>query len=182
VYLILSKPSVWEESMIKVNSPNSLGKSIDIVIKTFIVLFYFSIKMKILSIICLIVAFSLSLFNVMSNTITVLQHVNAQDLEENTGEKLYVLLFEQNKIGNIDNSTKIVSAIVGNNLIKIEEELLEEISLAPSKQLEEQMSEIINNGTSGLSCNASLATEDGENVGIDCISSGKHIIWHIYPK
>jgi predicted peroxiredoxin len=151
-------------------------------IKTFIVLFYFSIKMKILSMICLIVAFSLSLFNVMNNTSTVLQHVNAQDLEENTGEKLYVLLFEQNKIGNIDNSTKIVSATVGNNLIKIEEELLEEISLAPSQQLEEQMSEIISNGTSGLSCNASLTTEDGENVGIDCFSSGKHVIWHIYPK
>ncbi len=167
--------------MIKVNCPNSLGKSIDIMIKTFIVLSYFSIKMKILSIICLIVTFSLSLFIDMSNTITVLQRVNGQDLE-NTDEKLYVLLFEQNKIGNIDNSTKIVSAIVGNNLIKIEEELLEEISLAPSQQLKEQMSEIIKNGTSGLSCNASLATEDGDNVGIDCISSGKHIIWHIYPK
>lgn len=180
--MILYNHSVWEESMIKVNCPNSIGKSIDIMIKTFIVLFYFSINMKILSIISLIVVFSLSLFTIMSNTSTVLQHVNGQDLEENTGEKLYVLLFEQNKIGNIDNSTKIVSAIVGNNLIKIEEELLEEISLAPSQQLKEQMSEIIRNGTSGLSCNASLTTEDGENVGIDCISSGKYIIWHIYPK
>jgi predicted peroxiredoxin len=181
VYLILCNHLVWEKSMIKVNCSNSLGKSIDIMIKTFIVLSYFSIKMKILLIISLIVTFSLSLFIVMSNTITVLQRVNGQDLE-NTDEKLYVLLFEQNKIGNIDNSTKIVSAIVGNNLIKIEEELLEEISLAPSQQLKEQMSEIIKNGTSGLSCNASLATEDGDNVGIDCISSGKHIIWHIYPK
>jgi predicted peroxiredoxin len=150
-------------------------------IKTFLVLFYFSIKMKILSLISLIVLLPLFLFYVMSNTSTVLQHVNAQD-GENTDEKLYVLLFEQNKVGNIDNSTKLVSAIVGNNLIKIQEELLEEISLAPSQELEEQASQIINNGTSGLSCNASLTTEDGENVGIDCISSGKHIVWHIYPK
>ena len=151
-------------------------------IKTFIVLFYFSVKMKILSLISLIVLLPLFLFNVMSNTSIVLQHVNAQDLGEKTGEKLYVLLFQQNKIGNIDNSTKLVSAIVGNNLTKIQEELLEEISLAPSKELEEQVSQIINNGTSGLSCNASLTTEDGDNVGIDCITSGKHIIWHIYPK
>ena len=150
--------------------------------KTLIVLFYFSVKMKILTLISLIVLLPLFLFNVMSNTSIVLQHVNAQDLGEKTGEKLYVLLFEQNKIGNIDNSTKLVSAIVGNNITKIQEELLEEISLAPYKELEEQVSQIINNGTSGLSCNASLTTEDGDNVGIDCITSGKHIIWHIYPK
>lgn len=150
--------------------------------KTFIVLFYFSVKMKILTLISLIVLLPLFLFNVMSNISIVLQHANAQDLGEKIGEKLYVLLFEQNKIGNIDNSTKLVSAIVGNNLTKIQEELLEEISLAPSKELEEQVSQIINNGTSGLSCNASLNTEDGDNVGIDCIMSGKHIIWHIYPK
>ena len=102
----------------------------------------------------------------------------------NSGEKLYVLLFEQNKIGNIDNSTKIVSTIVGNNLIKIEQELLEELSLAPSpsQELEEQISEIIDNGSIGLSCNASLTAEDGENVRIDCILSRNHIIWHIYPN
>ena len=94
--------------------------------------------MKIRSIISLIVLLPLSLFTVMSNTSRVFQYVNAQDLKENSGEKLYVLLFEQNKIGNIDNSTKIVSAKVGNNLIKIQEELLEEISLAPSQKLEDQ--------------------------------------------
>jgi len=76
----------------------------------------------------------------------------------------------------------MVSAIVGTNLIKIEEELLEEMSLAPSQQLEEQVSDIIRNGTNGLSCNASLTTQDGENVGIDCVTSDKHVIWHIYPN
>ena len=62
-----------------------------------------------------------------------------QNATENTGgeKKNYVLVFGQRTVGNIDNSTKIVSSIVGNNLIKIEEEFLEEISLAPSQQLEE---------------------------------------------
>ena len=110
------------------------------------------------------------------------QKANAQNLKESTAEKLYVLLFEQNKIGNIDNSTKLVSAIVGKNLIKIEEELLEEISLAPSQELEDKVKEIISNGTAGFSCDVSLTTEDGKDIGIDCISSGNHIIWHIYPK
>jgi hypothetical protein len=63
-----------------------------------------------------------------------------QNATENTGaeKKSYVLIFGQRTVVvNIDNSTKIVSSIVGNNLIKIEEEFLEEISLAPSQQLEE---------------------------------------------
>ncbi len=45
----------------------------------------------------------------------------------------YILVFGQRTVGNIDNSTKIVSAIVGQNLIKIEEEFVEEISLAQSE-------------------------------------------------
>jgi hypothetical protein len=47
------------------------------------------------------------------------------------------LVFGQRAAGNIDNSTKIVSSIVGNNLVKMKEEFLEEISLAPSQQLEQ---------------------------------------------
>ena len=56
----------------------------------------------------------------------------------NTEYKTYILIFGERTIGNVDNSTKIVSSIVGHNLIKIEEEFLEEISLAPSQQLEVQ--------------------------------------------
>ena len=48
-------------------------------------------------------------------------------------EKTYILVFGQRTVGNIDNSTKIVSSIVGNNSVKIQEEFLEEISLAPSQ-------------------------------------------------
>ena len=123
----------------------------------------------------------LLVFAATSNYNNVFHSVEAQTSEKKD-EKLYVLLFEQNNIGNIDNSTKMISSIVGTNLIKIEEEHLEELSLAPSQQLEEQVSGLITNGTNGLPCNVLLTTQDGENVGIDCISSEKHIIWHIYPN
>ena len=107
-----------------------------------------------------------------------------QNATENTGaeKKSYVLIFGQRIVGNIDNSTKIVSSIVGNNLIKIEEEFLEEISLAPSQQLEEQINKIVNDGINGSSCGVSLTTEQGENVTVDCISSGNKVIWYIYPS
>src|ERR671924_2000725 len=97
-------------------------------------------------------------------------------------EKTYILVFGQRTIGNIDNSTKIVSSIVGNNSVKIEEEFLEEISLAPSQQLEEQINKIVNDGISGLPCSdVSLTTQEGENVSVNCISSGNKVIWYIYP-
>ena len=103
----------------------------------------------------------------------------------NTGaaeEKTYILIFGQRTIGNIDNSTKIVSSIVGNNSVKIQEEFLEEISLAPSQQLEEQINKIVNDGTNGLPCSGvSLTTQEGENVSVDCISLGNKVIWYIYP-
>ncbi|HYX56202.1 MAG TPA: hypothetical protein VE818_08590 [Nitrososphaeraceae archaeon] len=106
-----------------------------------------------------------------------------QNATENTGaeKKFYILVFGQRTVGNVDNSTKIVSSIVGNNLIKIEEEFLEEISLAPSQQLEEQINKIINDGINGSSCGVSLTTQQGENVTVDCISSGNKVIWYIYP-
>lgn len=106
-----------------------------------------------------------------------------QNATENAGaeKKFYILVFGQRTVGNVDNSTKIVSSIVGNNLIKIEEEFLEEISLAPSQQLEEQINKIINDGINGSSCGVSLTTQQGENVTVDCISSGNKVIWYIYP-
>ena len=91
------------------------------------------------------------------------------------------MVFEQRTVGNIDNSTKIVSAIVGHNSVKIQEEFIEEISLAPSQQLEEQIGKIINDGINGAQCDSSLTTEDGETVKVNCISSGNTVIWYIYP-
>ena len=97
-------------------------------------------------------------------------------------ERTYILVFGHRTVGNIDNSTKIVSSIAGNNSAKIQEEFLEEISLAPSQELEEQISGIVNDATNGSPCSGvSLTTEDGENVSVDCISSGNTVIWYIHP-
>jgi hypothetical protein len=97
-------------------------------------------------------------------------------------EKTYILVFGQRTVGNIDNSTKIVSSIVGNNSAKIQEEFLEEISLAPSQQLEEQINNIINDGINGSPCSGvQLTTQQGENVSVDCISLGNRVVWYIYP-
>ena len=98
-------------------------------------------------------------------------------------EKTYILVFGQRTVGNIDNSTKIVSSIVGDNSAKIQEEFLEEISLAPSQQLEEQINTIVNDAINGSSCDgASLTTQEGEDVSVECISSGNTIIWYIHPN
>ncbi len=97
-------------------------------------------------------------------------------------EKTYILIFGQRTVGNIDNSTKIVSSIVGNNSAKIQEEFLEEISLAPSQELEEQINKIVNDGINGSPCSGvQLTTQQGENISVDCISLGNRVIWYIYP-
>src|SRR4029079_3527180 len=93
------------------------------------------------------------------------------------GEKSYVLILGQRTIGNIDNSTKIVSSIVGHSIVKINEEFLEEISLAPNQQLENQVNKIIQDGLGG----DSLITQEGQKVSVDCISSKDAIIWYIHP-
>jgi hypothetical protein len=85
------------------------------------------------------------------------QQANAQN-PTSQEDKNYILIFEHRTVGNVDNSTKIVSSIVGHNSIKIQEEFLEEISLAPSQQLEEQIEKIVNDGISGVQCDASLTT------------------------
>ncbi|MDX1372616.1 MAG: hypothetical protein R3321_09095 [Nitrososphaeraceae archaeon] len=95
--------------------------------------------MKNLAKVFLIVLLPLFVVNLANNLDNITQNALAQNTEENTEKRKYVLIFEQNKVGNIDNSTKIVSAIIGDNLIKIEEELLEELSLAPSQQLEQDV-------------------------------------------
>ena len=97
-------------------------------------------------------------------------------------ERTYILIFGHRTVGNIDNSTKIVSSIVGNNTAKIQEELLEEISLVPTQQLEEQVNRVVNDGISGSPCaGVSLVTEQGENLSVECISSENIVIWYIHP-
>ncbi|HKH89637.1 MAG TPA: hypothetical protein VKA33_02605 [Nitrososphaera sp.] len=92
------------------------------------------------------------------------------------------MVFGQRTVRNIGNTTKIVSSIVGNNSLKIQEEFLEEISLAPSQQLEEQINTIVNDGINGSSCNGiSLTTQQGVSVSVDCIFTGDRVIWYVYP-
>ena len=144
-----------------------------------------------MNIITLCIAISL-ITVIMGGNVGIMSIVNAQNnvsssqlqnATENTGteKKTYVLVFGQRIVGNVDNSTKIVSSIVGENLVKIEEELLEEINLAPSQGLEEQINKLIIDGINGSSCGVSLTTQQGENVSVDCISSGNKVIWYIYP-
>jgi hypothetical protein len=144
--------------------------------------------MKELITIFLVVGLSLVL---LSNTHIVIQQANAKNntssldtlnSNENTEEKNYVLIFGQRTVGNIDNSTKIVFSIVGQNLIKIEEEFLEEISLASSQQLEDQVEKVINDGRNGKQCGVNLTTQDGQKIIVDCLSSGNTLIWYVYPS
>src|ERR671932_1507949 len=93
-----------------------------------------------------------------------------------TEQKTYILIFGQRTVGNIDNSTRIVSSIVGNNSAKIQEEFLEEISLAPSQKLKEQINKIVNDGIIGSPCSGvQLTTQQGENISVDCISLGNRV-------
>ena len=141
--------------------------------------------MKNLITIFLVVGLSLVL---LTNTHIVIQQANAQNntssldtlnSDENI-KKDYILIFGQRTVGNIDNSTKIVSSIVGQNLIKIEEEFLEEISLAPSQQLEDQVEKVINDGKNGKQGGVNLTTQEGQKILVDCLSSGNILIWYIY--
>jgi hypothetical protein len=126
----------------------------------------------------------------LSNIHIVIQQANAQNntssldtLNSNENiKKNYILIFGQRTVGNIDNSTKIVSSIVGQNLIKIKEEFLEEISLAPSQQLEDQVEKVINDGRNGKQCGVNLTTQDGQKIIVDCLSSGNTLIWYVYPS
>ena len=138
------------------------------------------------------VSINLSLILLISAGSIVLQQqqqANAQNTAEESQNstttveknKNYILVFGQRTVGNIDNSTKIVSAIVGHNSVKIQEEFIEEISLAPSQQLEEQIGKIVNDGINGVQCDASLTTQQGETVRVNCISSGNTVIWYFYP-
>jgi hypothetical protein len=123
-----------------------------------------------------VMLFSFSNVNAQNSTVNLqLQKSNITNVE-----KSYILIFGQRTIGNIDNSTKIVSSIVGHNIIKINEEFLEEISLVPTQQLENQVDKIIQDGLAGSSCGDSLVTQEGQKVSVDCISSKDDIIWYIH--
>ncbi|HKO40521.1 MAG TPA: hypothetical protein VJU85_04610 [Nitrososphaeraceae archaeon] len=131
------------------------------------------------------------LLSLLTNTQIIIYQANAQNKTSaldtvnnnentNTEKNTYILIFGQRTVGNVDNSTKIVSSIVGQNLIKIEEEFLEEISLAPSQQLEDQVEKVINDGKSGKKCGVNLRTQEGQKIVVDCLSSDNLLIWYIH--
>ena len=131
------------------------------------------------------------LLSLLTNTQIIIYQANAQNKTSaldtvnnnentNTEKNTYILIFGQRTVGNVDNSTKIVSSIVGQNLIKIEEEFLEEISLAPSQQLEDQVEKVINDGKSGKKCGVNLRTQEGQKIVVDCLSSDNILIWYIH--
>jgi hypothetical protein len=143
--------------------------------------------------ITIFLALGLSLF-LVSNTHIAIQQANAQNnisslQAQNSNENLnieekktYILIFGQRTVGNVDNSTKIVSSIVGQNLIKIEEEFLEEISLAPSQKLKSQIEKVINDGKNGKQCGVNLTTQEGQKIVVNCLSSDNTLIWYIHPS
>lgn len=131
------------------------------------------------------------LLSLLTNTQIIIHQADAQNKTStldtvnnneniNTEKNTYILIFGQRTVGNIDNSTKIVSSIVGQNLIKIEEEFLEEISLAPSQQLEDQVEKVINDGKNGKKCGVNLTTQEGQKIVVDCLSSDNILIWYIH--
>jgi hypothetical protein len=124
------------------------------------------------------ILFESSNTNAQNNTPALL--LSNSTSNSNSEEKSYILIFEERNIGNIDNSTKIVSSIVGHDIVKIAEEFVEEISLSPHQQLEEQIEGIIYNGTNDIPCNTSLTTQEGESVSVECISSENIVIWYIH--
>ena len=131
------------------------------------------------------------LLSLLTNTQIIIHQANAQNKTStldtvnnneniNTEKNTYILIFGQRTVGNVDNSTKIVSSIVGQNLIKIKEEFLEEISLAPSQQLEDQVEKVINDGKTGKKCGVNLTTQEGQKIVVDCLSSDNILIWYIH--
>ena len=68
------------------------------------------------------ILFESSNTNAQNNTPALL--LSNSTSNSNSEEKSYILIFEERNIGNIDNSTKIVSSIVGHDIVKIAEEFV----------------------------------------------------------
>lgn len=99
----------------------------------------------------------------------------------NTEYKTYILIFGERTIGNVDNSTKIVSSIVGHNKNRrriFRGNKFGSISAIRSSRVEK----VINDSINGKQCGVNITTQQDQNVVVDCISSGNTLIWFIYPS
>ncbi|MDQ5869905.1 MAG: hypothetical protein M3530_09300, partial [Thermoproteota archaeon] len=101
-----------------------------------------------------------------AQTINSTQELNQTGLQ---GNLVYIVIFGNKTIGNIDNQTNFVSAIVGNSLDRIREEFVKSLSLIPSEQLKKEINQVVDAGISGAGCKNLVHTDDRK---VDCIKSG----------
>jgi hypothetical protein len=89
---------------------------------------------------------------------------------------LYIVVFGNKTIGNIDNQTNFVSSVVGNSLEKIREEFVKSFSMIPSEQLKKEINQVVDAGVSGAGCKNIIHPVDRK---VDCIKSGDKVIWFV---
>ncbi len=108
-----------------------------------------------------------------AQTINSTQELNQTGLQ---GNLVYIVIFGNKTIGNIDNQTNFVSAIVGNSLDRIREEFVKSLSLIPSEQLKKEINQVVDAGISGAGCKNLVHTDDRK---VDCIKSGDKVFWFV---
>ena len=83
----------------------------------------------------------------LAQSINSTQNLNQTGLD---GNLLYIVIFGNKTIGNIDNQTNFVSSVVGNSLDRIREEFVKSISMIPSEQLKKkEINQVVDAGISG---------------------------------
>jgi hypothetical protein len=108
-----------------------------------------------------------------AQTINSTQESNQTGLQ---GNLVYIVIFGNKTIGNIDNQTNFVSSIVGNSLDRIREEFVKSLSLIPSEQLKKEINQVVDAGISGAGCKNLVHTDDRK---VDCIKSGDKVFWFV---
>jgi len=108
-----------------------------------------------------------------AQTINSTQNLNQTGLN---GNLLYIVIFGNKTIGNIDNQTNFVSSVVGNSLDRIREEFVKSLSLIPSEQLKKEINQVVDAGISGAVCKNLVHTDDRK---VDCIKSGDKVYWFV---
>ena len=109
----------------------------------------------------------------LAQTINSTQNLNQTGLD---GNLLYIVIFGNKTIGNIDNQTNFVSSVVGNSLDRIREEFVKSISMIPSEQLKKEINQVVDAGISGAGCKNIVHTVDSK---VDCIKSGDKVFWFV---
>ncbi len=108
-----------------------------------------------------------------AQTINSTQELNQTGLQ---GNLVYIVIFGNKTIGNIDNQTNFVSSIVGNSLDRIREEFVKSLSMIPSEQLKKEINQVVDAGISGAGCKNLVHTDDRK---VDCIKSGDKVFWFV---